>query len=378
MSDAIDRRTVWCTMTRTIPPRVDDPRHVPDRARRRRAFGRPGACALLAATLGATSLAAQERAGEPSRGAVRGTVTDDRGAPVPALDVRLDDGSSARTDSAGRFAIVPRDCSDGVRVSVRRPGSVAVVREVPSCASASPLGIVLRPLGTTLGTVRVDASTSGLVGLVTAWDGAPLGDAEIRLVGARRTVRSDSAGRFAALDMAPGSYLVRVRHAGHRLSEFPVTLGQEDVRDVQFLLAPIDPGVGADSARRLADGALDGAFLRELEARHVNRGMNAAMLSREELLAADDGRRLLPCSMARVQKAWRALRDLNLGTCANYAAGCVIVGGRWSQSVPLWAWETNEVNLVEVYGPGGDFTGTLALRAPQCGRGPTIVIWPRT
>ncbi|MFN2317948.1 MAG: carboxypeptidase-like regulatory domain-containing protein [Gemmatimonadales bacterium] len=79
--------------------------------------------------------------------------------------------------------------------------------------------------------VIVTADRPGLYGIVSNTRLEPLADAEVRLLGRRRrTIRTDSAGRFAA-PAATGAYLLRVWARGYEQRQFGVTVpdqgGQE-------------------------------------------------------------------------------------------------------------------------------------------------------
>ena len=323
----------------------------------------------------AVSLAALQLVGAQRRTVVAGTVRDDGGRPVGAIEVATDGGARTATDSLGRFELRVDDC-EPVRVGVRRPGSIAASRVVAPCTEAGRgIALVLRPLTGTLGTVRVTERTSGFLGLVTDVSGAPIPGASVRLVGARQTTRTDSTGRFVLLGADSGTYMLRVTAPGHRLGLLTTTLGRGDVRDVQLYLGTIPVETPRRAAERLARGP-DDVQLREFESRLVNRGPTAAIVTREVLMARDDGRRLLTCTLARIPEVWRAVPTLTLGTCATYEA-CVIVDGLVARNNPLWGYDTDEVEMIELYGPRGDFTNTIGIRAPEC-RGRTVaVVWLR-
>lgn len=335
-----------------------------------RAGVRARCAAMLATSAMAASVAAAQ--GAPR---VAGTVLDDAGRPVPAIDVTTDGGTRTVTDSLGRFGLVPTDC-EPVRVGVRRPGSITTSRVVQPCTQAAQsLELVLRPIGTTLGTVRTTARTSGFVGIVTDVEGTPLPRAVVRLVGGRRSTTTDSAGRFALLGADSGTYMLRVTAPGRRHGRLTTTLGTGDVREVQFLLTAIPAGLSRRDSTRLARGD-DDVQLREFEARRINRGPTTTIVTREELMAADDGRRILACALARVPSVWRAVPGLTLGRCGSFEA-CVLVRGRWSRDDPLWGYDTDAVEMVELYGPGTDAANTIGIRALDCRDRATAVVWLR-
>lgn len=328
--------------------------------------------ASLAASFGPSPLAAQRGEPEP----VTGRVVDDRGLALGGVRVVADDGQVVETDDDGRFTLRPRACGP-LRLTVRRPGAVSVTRTVDPCAATREVvSIALRPLATRLDTVQVRARVSGVIGTVTDRAGVPQPGVEVALLGAAAPVRTDSAGRFAILDVRPGAYLLRARDPRFVAQQISVGLQQGDVRELLLLMWPL-PETGSAGDRRNASGfGIDEWWYRDLGRRRAWSGTNAAIVSREELLAT--GERDVSCALSRVARVQQRFLRLTSGTCADWtpAQGCVIVDGRWDYPMPLWSVRTRDVELVELYQPGSDFSASTVARARQCPNGQVVaVVW---
>ncbi len=325
--------------------------------------------ALLAV---APSLAAQ-RGGPPP---LTGRVTDEAGTPLEGITVITDDGGRATTDLEGRFALAVRECGE-VRITVRRPGSVGVTRATDPCdPSARAIEIVLRPIAQRLDAVQVRAKVTGVIGIVTDRRGTPMPGVEVALLGARAPVTTDSTGAFVLLDVPPGAYLLRARERMHEAQQLSVSLAEGDVRELQLLMWPLPERASASQRDDLSGYGTDAWWYTDLARRRAWRGAYSAIVSREELLAS--GERDLPCALAYVPRVPRIFNRLTRGSCAQWspAIGCVIVDGRWDYPQPLWAIRTRDVELVELYAPNGDFSGSVVARARSCPSGqPVAVVW---
>lgn len=328
--------------------------------------------AALACLASATPLAAQRAEPEP----LAGRVTDERGQPLERVRVVADDGQAAETDAQGRFTLRPRACGP-LRLTVRRPGAVSVTRTVDPCAPAGePLVLALLPLSTRLDTVQVRSRVSGVIGTVADRAGVPQAGVEVALLGALPPVRTDSAGRFALLDVRPGAYLLRARDPRFAAQQLAVGLQQGDVREVLLLMWPLEERGSARERQDASGYGLDDWWYRDLARRRAWSGTNSAIASREELLAT--GERDLPCALSRVSRVQQRFLRLNSGSCAQWTPpqGCVIVDGRWDYPMPLWSIRTRDVELVELYNPGSDFTASTVARARSCPNGqPVAVVW---
>lgn len=101
----------------------------------------------------------------------------------------------------------------------------------PSGENIAPAA-VSSPLADTVG-------SSAIVGRVVDADGVPLRGAEVALLLDGRTVRTDTAGRFALTSLTAGHVGVQVRRLGYVPASFTVLLGVADRHQVQVLLQPV-------------------------------------------------------------------------------------------------------------------------------------------
>lgn len=134
------------------------------------------------------------------RGAtLRGTVTDPEGRPAPGVAVRAEGLGETRTATDGAFAIgVP--AGESVQVYFESAAGHAAVVFAPDAAREEQL-VVLRPYASIAGTIR-------------GTDGAPVSNAELRVVDggdSPATAISDRDGRFRFPQLREG----KVTLAGH-------------------------------------------------------------------------------------------------------------------------------------------------------------------
>lgn len=83
------------------------------------------------------------------------------------------------------------------------------------------------------------AQTTGTItGVVRAQEtGAPVRDAQVTVVGAQRSARADSAGRYTIADVPPGTYRVQAQIIGYGMTEVAgivVTAGETATADLQL------------------------------------------------------------------------------------------------------------------------------------------------
>jgi hypothetical protein len=84
------------------------------------------------------------------------------------------------------------------------------------------------------------AQTAEVRGVVQSTAGSVvLIGAEVTLVGANRTVRTDTAGVFVFADLAPGRYVVHVRFLGHRATVAEATIAAGETHAMTLSLEPV-------------------------------------------------------------------------------------------------------------------------------------------
>jgi len=107
--------------------------------------------------------------------------------------------------------------------------------------SAVPPAKVLLILGAICTAGNLPAQGPGprpaqLRGVVRTAQKAPVPDVEVALLGTTYVANTDSAGRFAVLDIPPGEYLVRVRRIGFRVQNLSARLVAGENKDVTIVL----------------------------------------------------------------------------------------------------------------------------------------------
>ena len=80
------------------------------------------------------------------------------------------------------------------------------------------------------------ALPAAVAGVVRGVGGLPLGDARVRVLGARGSAVSDARGRFSLGDLPSGTQVLEVRRIGYLLSQQPTELrgGRTVLQDVQL------------------------------------------------------------------------------------------------------------------------------------------------
>ncbi len=196
--------------------------------------GLPSAFLTLATPAGRTVFERQCPGPQPrASGVLLGTVTDvEKGSPVAGAEVavawvewqigRKGVGQGERTalavsDASGRFRVcgVPNDVPIALTAAAdgRMAGPIEVHLRQREVATA---GLQLAE--------AADAVPAVLAGRVVTGSRAPLADAEIRILGGRRSVRSSSDGRFTLGELPPGTHTMEVRAIGYAPRRMPVVL----------------------------------------------------------------------------------------------------------------------------------------------------------
>ncbi|HEV8265807.1 MAG TPA: carboxypeptidase regulatory-like domain-containing protein [Gemmatimonadales bacterium] len=87
---------------------------------------------------------------------------------------------------------------------------------------------------------QVREPTGGIVGRVIDQQSRhPVGGARVALLGTARRSDSDTSGRFTQAGLASGTYLLEVRAIGYGVTSWVIRLGDGEVLDYVFELAPL-------------------------------------------------------------------------------------------------------------------------------------------
>jgi hypothetical protein len=291
-------------------------------------------------------------------GSLSGVVTDVRGVPLPGVAVQLlAESAETRTDSAGRFEL--RDIAPGNHTALfRRIGYRSVeYRWVVRPGAGVQVAVAMTPVPQQLDRVVVEApgasrrrGTSSIGGSVVDSAGAPLGDADVRLLGSGLSTLTDSAGRFEFQMLAAGSYIVRARRRGLRAGTYVMQIADEDSRGITLKLFGLPKkttvrDVESASGYGLADAGFE-AFDRRA------RGSSGAIL-----FGPGD---LFRASRASLDFVLQSYRDTQASRTRNTSAmrqsigstedgDCILLDGRRAVYQPLHTFTSLDVQLVEPF-----------------------------
>lgn len=272
---------------------------------------------------------------------VEGTVRTLAGLPLDSATVQVGD-RSIMTDRSGSFRISGLEAGR-YTLTTRRIGyrtSRIAIELRDSTLSVEIRLSAAEPVQ--LQTVIVEATRTGLYGVVADRDLRPLPGAEVRVLGKRgRARRTDGLGRFAFPDIEGGDFFVVVRLAGHAERRFSVSIAEGQGREVMVRLLRAE-------GRALGGGNAERWDQFELE-RRLAWAFNRDVWTREELKRFGSIRL---CDIPMV----RAL----VGPDPE-----VILDG-WRRFPDACAWNADEVELLELpRGPsrrrGGPYSGVLRV-----------------
>ena len=304
--------------------------------------------ALLVALLVGTTGAAFA---QDARHVVRGATSDSTSnLPVAGAIVQLSGGPelrSTRSDDAGqfRFSGIP---AGRYRLSVIRIGYTESARDLELADRDTTLVVRLAPITRVLGAATVRGDIAAIYGVIARFpDLRPLAGAKLRVMGANKTVTTDSAGTFFIAVEKPGTYFVRVTRDGFAEERFPVDIPGQIAVEASRMLEPGASRVPASMEHLFA----------EVDQRLRWRALNSAFVPGSEIRAAGstlaDG---LAFSRSVVLRGLRIPGD-----------PCLFVNGARSR-MPLDAFDANEIEAVEVYGLRGNVTATLQCSSARTRR----------
>jgi hypothetical protein len=256
---------------------------------------------------------------------------------------------AGRTDQEGKFTFA--DLSGGrYHLTVRRLGYAEVGKDLDVFDHDVSIVLIAAPVARRLDSIRVVSHVPAVFGIVATSVGLrPVTNADVQVIGAGESVRTDSAGRFAVPLKQGGTYMVRVRQRG-----FVDEVSTIDVRPDQAL----EISVLLDSGRafhRVGDEALWGQFDERLQWQ----GMGATLVSGPELQRAGGG------SVTSALKQSRSFikKGLIIGNGA-----CVFINGVAKPGWSLDAIPVDQIEAVELYSEKGDDTKTLENAWPRGSR----------
>jgi len=317
-----------------------------------------------------------------------GFVRDSAGRPVASAEILLLETTYAtRSDSAGHFVLsnIPPGAH---RVWFRRLGYTSSQFDWPArVGQRTEVTVVLHGIARTLDPVVVRAqedkdiaARASLLGLIVDTDGQPIDEAEVQLVGSGRSGMTRQNGGFLFRPLPIGAYIVRVRKIGFEPSMVKLSLVAGDDREIvirmQRLAANLDPVVV--TARSGYDPREQQVF-DDLEKRKRWRNFRSVILGPEDL------RRFYGMTLDYAEKTLLLGSSGSPGYPVTSILGqpnspgpsrldqldqqaCILINGKTPERRPLRVYSTDDVDLLEVYPPGTELTGTIEARmtAPEC------------
>ena len=290
-----------------------------------------------------------------------GAVTTDSLGRYRMCGVPTDDWLVLQVQQGGRAGsdfriMVP----DSAGVSVRNLSlSVSASRPLVATEVSSTDSLAEAPL----------TGTASVTGVVRGVGGLPLGDAQVRVVGARGTTMSDARGRFSLGDLPSGTQVLEVRRMGYLLSQQPTELrgGRTVVQDMQLRRI-----VTLDSVRVLAQRSLYREFEFNRRANRFGRFFTADSIDRRHPLYTSDlfrvtpGFRVAGFGLDAVVLSSRGQSSILGGACA----ANVVIDGMAHQEINLIS--PFDIGAMEIYRPGEP--APAQYNQGNCG---VIVIWSK-
>jgi hypothetical protein len=335
-----------------------------------------------------------------------GVVRDSTGAPIADAEVIVRERTQGtRTNERGEFAL--REVPPGAyQVWFRRLG----FRSVDYNWEARPgertnVNVVLHLVPRTLDPVVVRAEedrrlkgSSSILGIVVDSAGAPIDEAEVQLVGANRVGVTRSNGGFLFRPLPVGQYLLRVRKLGYAPANMTLSLLDHDDREVIIKMRALPAKLDAMTITARSGYAPDDHALEDLDKRLRWQSFKTVVAGRDRLeplgtMGLDQavmglggtGAIQVATRMAEARQVPRLFGRGEPAPRTSFGDDCILLDGKTQLYQPLRSFSAAQVELIEVYPPGTEVTGTVAdkMRDPACRaegllRHPTYyVIWLR-
>jgi hypothetical protein len=310
--------------------------------------------------------------GQETLSSLTGAVRNESGRSVEQAQIVLDPGAGqreVRSDKDGWFSFL--GVSPGThRLRVLRIGFEPRDTSVLVAGPRTEVEISLQRL-TRLSEVTIRARPSGVYGTVLARDSLkPLEGARVELLGARTRDTTGHDGSFAMPSARPGTWMLRVTRDGYDTRLLSVRVPKDTGVAIDLVLTPGSP---------LLDNHMEMLWA-DLEQRLNWAGVNASFTGRDELVGHGESLDLALKFAFSFSRKGIVIDD----------RACLFVNGVGRPGYTIKDFSVDEVESIEVYARGGEYTGNLELRWPPkvvCGdptavpikgnRAMAIVIWTR-
>jgi hypothetical protein len=281
-------------------------------------------------------------------GVLTGTVRDEAGTALANALVVLDaqaNRQSQRTDANGVFRF--RQVTLGEHeLTTLWIGYRSDVRTIQMAAEGLDVQIVLHRNVALVDTMHVTARRSGIYGTVVEHkDLRPLPGVEVQIIGSGLHSTTTRDGHFQFPLMRPGAYVVHLKRDRYTAGMISVIVPRDSALELYLSMEPVSTKADKKYA------VLMGDFDRRV--RFAAGSNNAAIIPRQEL-AEHQGQTLfdaLRYSMSYLVKG--LVLDDNV---------CMYVNGVFQPAMSAKDYPASDIEAVEVYGSGADFTGTVTAR----------------
>jgi hypothetical protein len=213
-----------------------------------------------------------------------------------------------------------------VRMMVPDSAGIAVRHLSLSAAASRPVATAEDSASDGTATPMPLTGTASVAGVVRGVGGLPLGEAQVRVLGAGGTAVSDARGRFSLADLPSGTQVLEVRRIGYLLAQQPVELrgGRTVTQDVQLRRI-----VTLDSIRVLAQRSRYHEFEFNRKANRFGKFFTADSVENRHPLYTSDLFRMTPgfkvtgFALDAVVRSSRGASSITRGECS---PNIVIVG----------------------------------------------------
>lgn len=266
--------------------------------------------------------------------------------PLPTATIVLEgrDTTRGRTESGGLFRA--RLQHGSYALIVTRVG-YEPARMSLGLARDTTLTVGMRTLGIILDTVRIYGRSRVIHGVVATRDLAPIGGARLELLGAKGGATTDSSGQFVLGTAEAESYVLRVARAGYATRLMSVSLQKDRSVELSITLDSTPAQTNYD------------VLVREFGRRAEWRGNRSAIVARDQLVANEN---------APLSEALRRAPSLVRKNIPLNGAACIFVNGVARPQWPLDAFDTRNVEAIEVHDRRSELTKTLEQSWPAGAR----------
>jgi hypothetical protein len=229
---------------------------------------------------------------------------------------------------------------------------------------------------------------AALVGKVTSDIERPIEDAEIRVGGAERSVRSSASGAYVVDSLPPGQYMVQVRRLGFAPIYFSASLKPGERREIDVELRALPQRLAEVKIReRSGWGPRDESRLEAFERRRRSTAVSSRFLTRDDLVGRHRGEATLyaalrtewpftGCRAIIAPRSMTAIEQMRAsGGTGRTCRLAISIDGNPPMSADLAAdYPLRLVEAVEIYRGGVgipiEFEGSIARNADVI-----VVIW---